>query len=179
MGSPCRRRRCLCCNELFTPDYRNRSRQRFCSKAPCKRASKKASQAAWLDQPANQGYFGGPSNTERNRQWRDDHPGYWRSSQKDRVQPSCTQQDACSAQPVDNQPPKPSLGISAQQETCLMQVPVLVGLMSILTDSTQQDDIDQTTRHLHLLGCQIQARSNTTSGAPSSPSSNIPTAASP
>jgi hypothetical protein len=161
MGSCCRRRKCLCCNELFTPDYRNRGRQRYCSKGPCQRARKKASQAAWLAKATNGDYFRGAANTERNRQWRDRHPGYWRSSQRHCTQASRTQQDACFPQVTDNQPTKPTLTDLAQQDACLTQVPVFVGLMAILTDCTQQDAIDQSARRLHLLGSQILARSTT------------------
>lgn len=39
-------RKCLSCGDLFDPDRRNVGRQRYCSKAHCRRASKAASQAA-------------------------------------------------------------------------------------------------------------------------------------
>ena len=37
-----RRRKCPHCRELFRPDPRNRHHQRYCSQAPCQRASKAA-----------------------------------------------------------------------------------------------------------------------------------------
>jgi hypothetical protein len=50
-------RKCLCCEQYFYPDHRNRERQCFCSATECRRASKAASQAAWLAQPQNSEYF--------------------------------------------------------------------------------------------------------------------------
>lgn len=175
MGAHHRRRKCLCCNDLFTADYRNRGRQRYCSKAPCKRARKKASQTAWLAKAANRDYFRGASSTERCRQWRARNPSYWKSSQKHRNQASRTQQDTCSAQIAGNQQLSPTLVASKQQDACFAQVPLFVGLISILTDSTQQDAIDQSTRQLHLLGTQILGRHAVVAEAPN-PSPQTPTA---
>ena len=42
------KRACLNCGEPYTADARNARHQRFCTAAPCKVASKRASQAAWL-----------------------------------------------------------------------------------------------------------------------------------
>ena len=73
-----RRRKCLSCGELFRVDPRNRSRQKYCAKQACRRASKDASQRRWLAKPENQDYFRDPAHLERVRQWRSLHPGYWR-----------------------------------------------------------------------------------------------------
>ncbi len=74
-----RHRKCLYCKRLFDPDYRNRTRQKYCSAPECRQASKRASQARWLSQLANRDYFRDAHNTERVRQWRA-HPGYWKRS---------------------------------------------------------------------------------------------------
>ena len=63
-------RKCLCCGEFFDVDHRNRDRQRYCSAAPCRRASKTASQAAWLSQPKNAAYFSDPIHVARVQAWR-------------------------------------------------------------------------------------------------------------
>jgi len=52
-----RHRKCLHCKRLFDSDYRNRTRQKYCSAPECRQASKRASQARWLSQPANRDYF--------------------------------------------------------------------------------------------------------------------------
>jgi len=69
-------RKCLCCGKVFDLDHRNRKRQRFCSTTRCRCASKAASQAAWLAQPQNSGYFRDPVHVTRVQAWRAAHPGY-------------------------------------------------------------------------------------------------------
>jgi len=153
----CRRRRCLHCNELFKPDARNRTRQRYCSEPECRRVSKRASQARWLAKPGNAEYFRGAANTERNRRWREVNPGYWKSS----GDPG-TQQDSSSAQHTDNEGLKGSQAALAQQDPLLMQLAVFVGLIAKLTDSTQQETIDRSVRRLHALGNEVLAQSQAT-----------------
>ena len=53
-------RKCMSCGEFFIPDHRSGERQRYCCAADCRRASKAASQAAWLARPPNNDYFSGP-----------------------------------------------------------------------------------------------------------------------
>jgi hypothetical protein len=170
MASISRRSKCPCCNALFTPDYRNRNRQRFCSKPACRGASKKASQRAWLAKNTNADYFRGPENTRRNRQWRDRHPGYWRQPSHNHQKPAPedlrTQQDPCSTQGLEPQALKPSLENSTQQDSCLTQLPLVVGLIAILTESTQQDHIDASARRLHRLGARILAASSSSPSGP-------------
>ena len=60
-------RKCMSCGEFFIPDHRNGERQRYCASTACRRASKAASQAAWLAQPANNDYFRGPVHVSRVR----------------------------------------------------------------------------------------------------------------
>ena len=43
-----KRKKCCNCDELFIPDPRNTTRQRYCSKPECRKASKAASQRRWL-----------------------------------------------------------------------------------------------------------------------------------
>ena len=50
-------RKCLCCQEKFHPDARNRRHQQYCSKDNCRKASKAARQARWLAKPENCGYL--------------------------------------------------------------------------------------------------------------------------
>ena len=144
----------LHCNELYQPDPRNRTRQRYCSEAACRRASKQASQARWLAEPGNAEYFRGAANTERNRAWRRANPGYWKGSQG-----SGTQQDPSSSQRADNQEDKASQAGIAQQDPSRVQLAVFVGLIAKLTDSTQQETIDGSVRRLHALGQQVMAQS--------------------
>ena len=155
MGLSRRRRHCLECKGLFTPDYRNRSRQRFCSAPLCRRASKQASQARWCAKPANRDYFRGEANTERNRRWRAAHPGYWKRSQ-----PSSAQQDRCSSEVVDDQCGMAEQEALAQQDPWDAQLVILVGLIAQLAATTQQETIDGSLRRLHDLGHEVFAQAD-------------------
>lgn len=71
-------RKCLCCEEFFFLNPRSGERQRYCSAMDCRRASKAASQVAWLAKLQNLDYFKGPLHVERVRAWRAAHPGHHR-----------------------------------------------------------------------------------------------------
>ncbi len=64
-------RTCQHCKRKFIPDCRNRHHQRFCTKPPCRLASKKHSQAKWLAK--NPGFFSGAENVLRVQIWRQEH----------------------------------------------------------------------------------------------------------
>jgi len=155
MGRSRRRRHCLECKELFTPDYRNRTRQCFCSAPLCRRASKRASQARWCAKPANRDYFRGKANTERNRRWRAAHPGYWK-----RLEAPSAQQDSCSSQVIEDQHEKAKQAANPQQDPWNAQLVVLVGLIAQLAASTQQETIDGSLRRLHDLGHEVFAQAS-------------------
>lgn len=72
-------RKCMSCGEFFIPDHRKGERQRYCCAVDCRRASKAASQAAWLARPPNNDYFSGPVHVARVQAWRAAHPGYSRA----------------------------------------------------------------------------------------------------
>ena len=97
---PARERKCLHCEEFFTPDARNRKRQHYCAKACCRRASKAASQRRRLSQPANTDYFRDADNAARVRAWQAAHPGYWKTRRK---KPGVVLQDDCRPQPAEKQ----------------------------------------------------------------------------
>ena len=91
-------RKCMSCGEFFIPDHRKGERQRYCCAADCRRASKAASQAAWLARPPNNDYFSGPVHVARVQAWRAAHPGYSRG----RVRPSRALQDLLLPQVPDS-----------------------------------------------------------------------------
>ncbi len=141
-----RRRRCRHCNELFLPDPRNRTRQRYCSKAECRKASKAESQREWIKN--NPDYFRGPIHVERVRQWRANHPGYARIKKKTLQDPSC--ENTHKKREV-----KSTLAASVLQDPLLAQHPVLIGLIANLTGSALQDDIAVSIRGMQQLGADI------------------------
>jgi hypothetical protein len=150
-------RKCLCCGELFDPERRNRERQRFCSAAGCRRASKTASQAAWLAQPQNNGYFRDPVHVARAA-----HPGYGRG--KSRNPPAL--QDPLITQVTDTIEECPiHVEIPAAPNPTPLQdllnapSPILAGLIAHLFEATLQDDMAEATRRLVQIGHDVINRS--------------------
>ncbi len=151
-------RKCLFCGGFFDPDARNRERQRYCADAACQRASKAASQAAWLAKPENSGYFRDPAHVARVQAWRAANPGH--GSGKRRLAPAL--QDALIAQVIDpieesfirgdapEIPPAPAL-----QDLLNAPSPVLAGLIAHLFEVTLQEDIAAATRRLVQLGNDV------------------------
>ena len=85
MKPEARRCKCLHCQRLFVPDYRNRGRQKYCSTLECQQASKRARQQRWLSKPENRDHFRGAENVQRVQEWRRAHPGYWKRSPRKAV----------------------------------------------------------------------------------------------
>jgi hypothetical protein len=146
-----RRRKCRHCGRLYVPDPRTRDRQKHCSDPECKRAGKAWRQRRWSGKPENRGYFSGPENVARVREWREAHPGYWRKGPETET----ALQDDCLSQPVDLQKDVAKLNPDALQDDCLLQYPLVVGLMASLTGSALQDDIVVSIRKMHAYGQRI------------------------
>jgi hypothetical protein len=144
-----KRRKCLCCEELFRPHPRSRGRQKYCGQPVCRAASKAASQSRWLAKPENAGYFSGPHHVDRVRAWRAAHPGYWQSVIPPTAAPL---QDLILSQVID---PELNSTTLALQEISRAQSPVLIGLIAHLTGSTLQETILESSRRLLQLGQDI------------------------
>ena len=151
-------RKCLCCGHFFDPDRRNQGRQRYCSGARCRRASKAASQAHWLADPANAKYHCHPMHVARVKAWRCAHPGYGAGKRRTQL----ALQDSLIAQPIEvneqsairgSLPAAPSL--PALQELLNAPSPVLAGLIAHLFGVSLQDDMAVTTRRLVQLGHDV------------------------
>ena len=155
-------RKCLCCQEFFDVDHRNRARQHYCATAACRRASKAASQAAWLSQPKNAAYFKDPIHVARVQAWRAAHPGYSRAkpgATKPLQDPLIVQVvDSVEETPIRTEIPAPP-AVSALQDLLNAPSPVLAGLIAHLFELTLQDDIAATTRRLIQLGDDVINRS--------------------
>lgn len=153
MSRPQTRRKCRCCSQLFVPDPRTADRQHYCAQPSCRKASKAAAQRRWLSKDGNGDRFRGPSEVDRVRLWRQKHPGYWRKHNR----------PSQSTQTVANQVPSPDQSscnvprslAGTLQDDCLTQDPFVIGLISMVTGSTLQDDIAATTRQLLLRGRNI------------------------
>lgn len=151
-------RKCMSCEEFFLPDHRSGDRQRYCGAAPCRRASKAASQAAWLARPANCDYFSGAVHVARVQAWRAAHPGY----SLGRVRPARALQDPLPPQVPDAieecanraQAPEASAAV-ALQDLLNAESPLLTGLVAHLFQPALQDDMASTTRRLVQLGRDV------------------------
>ena len=151
-------RKCWCCGLFFVPDHRNRERQRYCSAADCAGPSKATSQAAWLAQPENSGYFRDPSHVARVQAWRALHPGYGRG----RRRTARALQDPLIVQVTDPVEESANRGahaaapeMMALQDSWSTLPPALAGLIAHLFDLTLQEDMASTTRRLVQLGHDV------------------------
>jgi hypothetical protein len=151
-------RKCMSCGEFFLPDHRSRKRQRYCCAAACRRASKAASQAAWLARPPNCDYFSGPVHVARVQAWRAAHPGYSRS----RVRPAPALQELLPLQVPDvieecaHRAEAAEAGAAmALQDLLIAESPLLAGLVAHLFQPALQDDMASTTRRLVQLGRDV------------------------
>lgn len=151
-------RKCMSCGEFFTPNHRSGDRQRYCCAAHCRRASKAASQAAWLARAPNNDYFSGPVHVARVQAWRAAHPGY----SLGRVRPSRALQDPLPPQVPDvieecanrAQAPEAPAAV-ALQDLLNAESPLLAGLVAHLFQPALQDDMASTTRRLVQLGRDV------------------------
>ena len=146
------RRKCLCCKEFYRPDHRNLRHQRYCSKSACRKESKAQSQRRWLQRPENENYFRGSDNSRRVKEWRKRNPGYWHKKKSSAQTPL---QEVCQGQLAANEELKSEKKSDALQEVFLMQPAVVVGLISIMTGDSLQEDIAQTARVLVRKGRDI------------------------
>jgi len=67
-----RRKRCVCCNDLFTPNPRTKGKQKYCSNPECQTTRQRKNEKNWRmlnpDCLADQ--------LEQSRQWHKNHPDY-------------------------------------------------------------------------------------------------------
>jgi hypothetical protein len=151
MAQRIKRRKCKHCGGLFLPDPRNVTRQRYCSKPECRKASKASSQKRWLEKPENQDYFRGPDNVERVQRWRKDHPGYWRKKKNKPI----ALQDPLNQQLTDSTDKGGDFMTHALQDSLILQPSVFIGLLSQLTGFALQEDIAMVARRMQQLGNDI------------------------
>jgi hypothetical protein len=150
--NPIKKKRCRHCKKLFWPDSRNATRQKYCRKPECRRASKADSQTRWMEKPENRNYFCGSTHIQRVQQWRKDHPGYWRRKSKKTI---TALQETLNQQPAENNMDTAKLSSGALQDILNSQHIVLLGLIANFTGSALQDDISITVRRLLQLGQDV------------------------
>jgi hypothetical protein len=144
--------KCRHCGRLFVPDPRNRSRQKYCDKEKCRKASKSASQKRWLNKPENRDYFQGPDHVKRVQEWRKKNPEYWKSKSKKTL---IALQDSLTAQPTENNKNKCDFTDNPLQDFLKTQPTVIIGLISNFIGSALQDDIVETLLRMQESGQDI------------------------
>lgn len=147
--------KCLNCGEYYIPDARNRRRQKYCRKPECRRESKVQSQRRWRAQPQNVDHDKGPLNVERVREWRAEHPGYWRKHKRKR---SHALRDISKLQPTDKEMDTNQDEASALQDILNGQDPLVVGLVVQLAGTALQEDIAGMTHRLISRGRAVMGR---------------------
>jgi len=151
MAKRIRKRKCRNCGDLFYPDHRNQKKQKYCSEADCRAASKKASNDKWRQKEENRDYFSGPDQVARVQEWRKQNPGYSKSSPKIKK----TLQDDLNAESPATKGESSDLSDLALQDDLIRQSPVVIGLIAILTENTLQDDIVKSIHNMQQLGQDI------------------------
>ena len=146
-------RKCKCkhCRDFFSPNHRSVGRQKFCSKAQCRKASKANSQRRWSEKTENKNYFKGPYHVQRVQLWRKNHPGYWHKTQDKEN----ALQDSLSPYLQETQEVTENSHGNALQDVLTSQPAVFIGLIAQLTGSALQDDIALAARRLRQLGNDI------------------------
>jgi len=161
-----KRRKCRCCSEFFFPDYRNQERQHYCDKPACRQASKLASQRRWCRQPANHDYFRDPAHVRRVREWRQAHPGYWKKQARASADAQVTPpQELRSTEPAQSSCNVPRSALGTLQDFCLPEHPGFIGLLSMITGRTLQEDIAPIARRVveqgqNILGLRLPEQRN-------------------
>jgi hypothetical protein len=147
-----RKRKCKCCGELYMPDARHFHDQNYCGKAECRMVSKKVSQHRWLISPKGAEYRDPEEIKRRVREWRKEHPKYWRRTGKGG---RGALRETKSLQVPDEQLITASLDRGALQDMTFAQPALLVGLIASLTGTALQETIAETSRRYVLLGQDI------------------------
>ena len=156
------KRKCFHCKTRFRPDHRNRDRQRYCSETECQKASKVASQNRWRSKPENQDYFKGEDHVRRVKEWRKEHPGYWRK--KGALQDSYNVEHKENKEKNSNKVSPEPPNLLLLQDSLSMQHPLFIGLCANLTGHTLQDDIARSISRFIQSGLDIIAGQTNTNG---------------
>ncbi len=145
-------RKCAHCGRRFQVDPRIGQQHRYCQRSSCAKASRAASQKRWLRKEKRKD----PStdvDVIRMQEWRSLHPGYWRR----KVSIGRYVMKGKLADVVRE---------FALQDMIDTHFPLLIGLVSHLTQSALQDTIASELRRLMLLGHGILTQPPKTPAAP-------------
>jgi hypothetical protein len=88
--------------------------------------------------------------------WRKAHPGYWRQKTPASESTQLTEPQILNPEQTSRNVPRPLP--RTLQDYCLAQEPAFIGLLSMFTGSTLQEDIQGFARRLREQGCNILGR---------------------
>ena len=147
------KRKCIVCKRYFLPDYRNKHHQKACSSSECQRTRHAISHRKWLSKPANRDYWKGSSQTNRVQQMRSNKPHYWTRTK--RSKPLVPLQDTCFLEAGNQVKDRALKDRNALQDLLMEQHAVTVGIKSLTSGSTLQDDIGQQRREIIQRGLDV------------------------
>ncbi len=156
-----KKKKCKNCRRLFPPDHRNKTRQRYCNRPACKKASKAASQKKWSSKSENRDHFCGPVNVQRVQDWRKANQGYWK---RNRSKPVNALQDPLEPQQLENRNNNGHFANIALQDSLTVQPAVIIGLIAQITGSTLQDNIAETFLRMQQLGQDVLSLESNNNG---------------
>jgi len=151
---------CLCseCQKPFVASKYSGGRQMVCASAACRKAAKKARQAAWTAR--NPDYFRGPEHVERVRQWRRANPG-WREKQRGRASARGRESRAKAESCNQGEGGEERLQDSVPE----VQSALIVGLATVLCGSVLQDEVHDLCRECLRVGGDLLRGSRELSAA--------------
>jgi len=155
------RQRCLNCNQLYESSSRNRRRQKYCTRAACRKASKYASHQNWIRSPKGKDYFSGEYNVSRVRMWRQMNPGYWRRHSRRR---DALQDFLLPLQLLHPANRKPTASERALQDILNSYRLILIGIIAQLPNHTEKDINEETYLRLILAGEKVSAKVSNKNG---------------
>ena len=130
--SPDADRNCLHCSDVFEPDARHRHDQRYCRKPACQRARRAVNSRRWREQPEHKDWWRGEWNVRRVREWRAQHPEYWKRWKRKKtvaLQIAINPTQAAEVT-VDASPAGADCATNRVPELLKTQSPVVVGLIA-------------------------------------------------
>ena len=142
-----RTRNCTHCGTSFAVNPRLGKRHRYCSKPECVKASRRASVKRWLKRNGGPGYFLGQHAKDRVRDWRRDHPRYWRRAERTKIR--------AGGRMVVTKQLAAALRYVALQNTIDPHLALGIGIISQLTGGALQNSIAAEIRRLMLRGYAI------------------------
>lgn len=144
-----RKVRCKNCRRPFQADPRVRWHQKYCSRPPCQKASKTEAQRLWRKSKKGRDYYLGPANALRVKEWRREHPGYWKRKSKIALQDQLPAKLPAVLHALESK-------ISALQDQLQLQSTLVLGVIAKLAAHALQDKMDQFLDELILVGEQLQ-----------------------